>query len=247
MAEDSTGSPGSRRFGLDPAARTRIMRVGRSREPVIVVDDALLDPEAAIDEATLLQFAAADEGRGGFPGVRAKAPRPLGQALVGGAMPLVEQVFGLKRTSLTGFDSSFSIVTVPPEALHPLQRIPHIDTRDPRRLAILYYLGRGRMGGTAFYRQESTGLEQIGPDSFEAYYVARRADLARLPAEGSYPGADTPGYAETAHFEARFNRLLVYRSCSLHSGVVPSDSPLSADPRLGRLTVNIFADFASVN
>lgn len=245
MAEQPTGSAGSRRYGLDPAARVRIMRVGRSLEPVIVVDDALLDPEAAVDEAALLRFAAADEGRGGFPGVRAQAPRALAETLVGGAMPLVEQVFGLKRTSVSGLDASFSIVTVPPAQLHPLQRIPHVDTRDPRRLAILYYLSRCGKSGTAFYRQDSTGLEQIGPDSFDSYYAARRADLARLPAQAGYPGADTPGYSETAHFEARFNRLLIYRSCSLHSGVVPLDSPLSADPRLGRLTVNIFVDFAS--
>lgn len=245
MAEQSTGLPVSHRFALNPAARVKILRVGLSSEPVIVVDDTLLDPEAAIDQAALLRFDSADEGRGGFPGIRTEAPKPFAATLLGGAMPLIEQVFGLKRTSLSGVDASFSIVTTPKAALHPLQRIPHIDTRDPRRLAILYYLGRGRMGGTAFYRQDSTGLEQIGPDSFDAYYAARRSDLARLPAEGGYPGAETPGYTETAHFEARFNRLLVYRSCSLHSGVVPSDSPLSADPRLGRLTVNIFADFAS--
>jgi hypothetical protein len=243
VAEQSTGSPDNRRFGLDPAARVRILPVGRSREPVIVVDDALSDPEAAIHEAALLRFAAADEGRGGFPGIRAEAPKAFAATLVGGAMPLIERVFGLKRTSLSGFDASFSIVTVPPAELHPLQRIPHVDTRDPRRLAILYYLGRGRMGGTAFFRQDSTGLEQVGPDSFGAYYAARRADVGRLPAEGGYPGAQTPGYTETAHFEARFNRLLVYRSCSLHSGIVPSDSPLSADPRTGRLTANIFVDF----
>jgi hypothetical protein len=53
-----------------------------------------------------------------------------------------------------------------------------------------------------------------------------------------------PGYTETAHFAARFNRLLVYRSCSLHSGIIPSDTRLSADPRVGRLTVNLFLDFA---
>lgn len=244
MAEAFTEPPHGRRFGLDPAARVKIMRVGRSREPVIVVDDALLDPEAAIDQAALLRFAAADEGRGGFPGVRAKAPRPFAATLVSGAMPLIEQVFGLKRTSLSGFDASFSIVTAAPAELHPMQRIPHIDTRDPRRLAILYYLGRGSMGGTAFFRQDATGLEQVGPDRFDAYYSARRADIARLPPGGGYPAADMPGYTETAHFEARFNRLLVYRSCSLHSGVVPSDPPLNADPRLGRLTANIFVDFA---
>ena len=244
MAEATIGAPPSRRIGLNPAARVRITPIGRSREPVIAVEDALLDPDSAIEQAANLRFEAADEGRGGFPGVRARAPRALAETLVEGAMPLVERVFGLERASLSGVDASFSIVTAPPEALHPMQRIPHIDTRDPRRLAMLCYLCRGRMGGTAFFRQESTGLEQVAPDRFDAYYAARRSDVARLPPDRGYPGADMPGYTETAHFEARFNRLLVYRSCSLHSGVIPSDTRLSADPRLGRLTVNIFLDFA---
>ncbi|HET9638455.1 MAG TPA: DUF6445 family protein [Allosphingosinicella sp.] len=244
MAEAMTGPPTPRQVGLNPAARVRTMPVGRSREPVIVVEDALLDPDAAIEQAAQLGFEAADEGRGGFPGVRAQAPPALAEILVEGAMPLIERVFGLRRASLTGLDASFSIVTAPPTALHPMQRIPHIDTRDPRRLAILCYLGRGAFGGTAFFRQDSTGLEQVGPDRFDSYYAARRADLARVPPDGGYPGAGTEGYTETAHFEARFNRLLVYRSCSLHSGIIPSDTRLSADPRLGRLTINIFLDFA---
>ncbi len=244
MAEAMIGPSLPRQVGLNPAAGVRIMRVGRSREPVIAVDDALVDPDAAIEQAAQLSFEAADEGRGGYPGVRAQAPRALADILVEGAMPLIERVFGLDRASLSRLDSSFSIVTTPAAALHPLQRIPHIDTRDPRRLAILCYLGRGGIGGTAFFRQDSTGFEQVGPDRFDDYYAARRADLARMPPDGGYPGADTPGYSETAHFEARFNRLLVYRSCSIHSGVIPSDAGLSADPRLGRLTVNIFLDFA---
>lgn len=245
MAEAMTGPPRPRRVGLNPAARVRIIPIGLSREPVIAVEEALLDPEAAIEQAAHLSFEAADEGRGGFPGVRAQAPRAIAEMLVGGAMPLIERVFGLKRASLSGVDASFSIVTAPPAALHPMQRIPHIDTRDPRRLAILCYLGRGGMGGTAFFRQDSTGLEQVGPDSFDSYHAARRADLGRVPPDGGYPGAGTAGYTETAHFEARFNRLLVYRSCSLHSGVIPSDTRLSADPRVGRLTINIFLDFAA--
>lgn len=244
MAEATIGPPPPRRFGLNPAARVRVLPIGRSREPVIAVEEALLDPEAAIDWARSLRFEAADEGRGGFPGVRARAPRALAQPLVEGALPLIEEVFGLARISLSAVDASFSIVTTPPTALHPLQRIPHIDTRDPRRLALLCYLGRTVIGGTAFFRQDSTGLEQVGPGDFDAYYAARREDLARLPPEAGYPGAGTSGYTETAHFEARFNRLLVYRSCSIHSGIIPPDSRLDADPRLGRLTVNIFLDFA---
>lgn len=243
MAEASDGPSPAGQAGINPAARIRIVPVGRSREPVVVVEEALLDPQSAIEQAARLSFEAADEGRGGYPGLRAKAPRALAGLLVDGTMPLIERVFGLRPSSLSGFDASFSIVTAAPETLHPMQRIPHIDTRDPRRIAILCYLARHSIGGTAFFRQVSTGIEQVDPDSFGAYEAARRSDLARLPPGGSYPGAGTPGYSETAHFEARFNRLLVYRSCSIHSGTIPSDAALSADPRRGRLTVNLFIDF----
>ncbi|MFL6844357.1 MAG: DUF6445 family protein [Allosphingosinicella sp.] len=228
----------------NPAARIRIVRIGRSGEPVAVVDDALIEPDRAIDLAASLSFSPADEGRGGFPGIRAEAPRAFATALIDVALPLIERVFGLAPSALSGFDASFSIVTADPAALHPMQRIPHIDTRDPGRLAILAYLGRPAIGGTAFFRQDSTGLEQVGPERFDDYYAARRRDLERLGPEPAYPGRETPGYTETAHFEARFNRLLIYRSCSLHSGVIPFDRRLSADPREGRLTANIFVDFA---
>jgi hypothetical protein len=243
MAEATNGESPPREAGLNPAARIRIVPIGRSLEPVVVVEEALLDPETAIGQAAGLTFEAADEGRGGYPGLRAKAPRALGERIADGAMPLIERVFGLRRAALSRLDSSFSIVTAEPEALHPMQRIPHIDTRDPRRLAILLYLGRSAMGGTAFFRQDETGLEQVDPERFAAYEAARRSDLARLAPGSGYPRADMPGYTETAHFEARFNRLLVYRSCSIHSGTIPSDAALSADPRQGRLTVNLFLDF----
>lgn len=244
MGEATIGTVRPRGAGLNPAARIRRVPVGRSREPVIVVEEALADPEAAVAQAALLSFEAADEGRGGYPGIRAKAPRGFADLVVEGAMPAIERVFGLRRASLSRSDASFSLVTASPSALHPMQRIPHIDTRDPHRIAILLYLGRGATGGTAFFRQDETGFEQVGPDRFDSYEAARRADLGRLPPGGGYPGAGTPGYTETAHFEARFNRLLVYRSCSIHSGIIPSDASLSPDPRLGRLTVNIFLDFA---
>ena len=245
MSDAITGAAPAGEAAPNPAAQIKVVPVGRSREPVIVVEEALLDPDSAIEQAAQLDFGAADEGRGGYPGVRAKAPPALAGRLAEGAMPLIERVFGLAPTAFSGFDASFSLVTAAREALHPMQRIPHIDTRDPRRLAILCYLGRGATGGTAFFRQDSTGFEQVGPGTFDAYQAARRADLARLPADGGYPGADLPGYTETAHFEARFNRLLIYRSCSLHSGIIPLDCSLSADPRAGRLTANLFLDFAA--
>ena len=39
------------------------------------------------------------------------------------------------------------------------------------------------------------------------------------------------------------DRLIVYRSHSLHSGIIPADVAHPADPRHGRLTGNLFARY----
>jgi len=38
--------------------------------------------------------------------------------------------------------------------------------------------------------------------------------------------------------------VLVYRSCLLHCGLIPPDMPLIANPAKGRLTANIFVNYA---
>ena len=49
-----------------------------------------------------------------------------------------------------------------------------------------------------------------------------------------------PWFERTAAVPARFNRLIVYRGDLFHSGDIARPDLLSADPALGRLTVNGF-------
>ena len=44
--------------------------------------------------------------------------------------------------------------------------------------------------------------------------------------------------------EGVFNRLIVYRRNSLHSGRIDNGRPLPADPQQGRLSINAFIDIA---
>jgi len=76
------------------------------------------------------------------------------------------------------------------------------------------------------------------------YEEARDRELAA--ADASYIVGDTELYQQTAAFEAAFDRLLVYRSRSLHSGQIRSAEALSDDPRAGRLTANIFVNYRRV-
>ena len=50
-------------------------------------------------------------------------------------------------------------------------------------------------------------------------------------------------FERIADYEAVFNRMLVYRSRNLHSASLAPSFVGSADPRTGRLTLNLFLHF----
>ena len=158
----------------------------------------------------------------------------------------VRRQFFKTSVQLDRFDCSFSLVTRAPEELTPLQRVPHIDVATETRVAILHYLCGPEFGGTAFFRQDATGLEQVGPADRKRYLEARSRDLAKLSQDNQYPTASTPGYSRTTFSEARFNRLVAYRSFSLHSGIIDNPDLLSVDPAKGRLTANFFVDYKPI-
>jgi hypothetical protein len=230
-------------FAFREPLSPKVVPIGRSGEPVIVVEGLMANVQELLDEAARAIYAPADGERGGYPGVRAPLPAGYFERLLRLADPLIRKSFNLPDIRFSGMESAFSMVTRPPGTLHPLQRLPHVDTSSPLRFALLHFLCDMPFGGTAFFRQDSTGLEQVGPADFAAYAAARRDRLADLPPNSAYPGPETPGYTRTAAFAARMDRLLIYRSFSLHSGIIAPDRPLPADPRSGRLTANVFADY----
>ena len=219
----------------------QVRRIGSSREPVIVIDDFLSDPDALVAAACRAEWR--DLPPGGYPGRRAALPgayvRSVLRRLDG---PIRRQLLDAPA-QLDRFECSFSLVTQKPEDLTPLQRVPHIDVASDNRVAILHYVCRPEFGGTAFFRQISTGFEQVGSADRHRYLEARARDLADLSQISHYPADDTPGYLRTATFETGFNRLIAYRSFSLHSGIIDDPALLSPDPARGRLTANFFVDY----
>jgi hypothetical protein len=232
------------RFAFAPALTIDVVPVGNSREPVLVIDDAMEAPEALRDAARAVQPWRAMPP-GGFPGLRAGLPAGYARAMLArlhGA--IVARLLGGGTMKVARFECSFSMVCFPPAELGPLQRVPHIDVARPDRVAIMHFLCGPPFGGTAFYRQRATELEQIGPEARDRYIAARTEGLALLPPGGGYPGSDIPGYVRTAEIAARFNRVIAYRSCTLHSGVIEDAALLSPDPAKGRLVTTFFVDYA---
>ena len=231
-------------FDLNPKLSVSVGRVGPENEPVLIVEDLLREPQALVEyAASEVRFEPAWTEHGGYPGLRAPAPLNYVETLARALAPAIERAWGLREVTLARADCWLSLVTLPPERLTPLQRIPHIDTVDPLRFALLHYLCPPGSGGTAFYRHRATGLQTLAADREADYLVARDRELETLPLPPGYLLGDSAAYERTALVEDRFNRLVIYRSRHLHCAQIPEGFGFSADPREGRLTANVFLSF----
>ena len=231
------------RFALAAAVTPQIVPIGRNAEPVIVIDGVMADWTQMRGFAATQDYR--DVGRnGGFPGLRAPLPGDYVRSLLRRLDPLIRATFFAERAvKLGSFDCNLSLVTYAPAALHPTQKLPHVDFAAENRVAVLHYLCAEHFGGTAFYRHLGLDAEQIGPELRESWLAARQEEKAALPPDAGYPDQKTPGYHRIAAFDARPDRLLIYRSHTLHSGIIDRPELLSFDPQTGRLTANFFLDY----
>ena len=222
-----------------------MVQVGVERQPVLVIDDFLKHPEAMVEYA--VHDAKFGPPKTVYPGVVAQTPTAYVNALAHGLGQLIASTFQVKLETAKLTDNFFGIITIPPDQLQFLQRLPHVDCCDAGRVAILHYLCDGDQGGTAFYRHRATGYETLDSDRFAEMcsMVEREVRVSGLP-PAEYPSAAHRLYEQTAAVEARFNRLLVYRSFVLHSGQIGPQTRLDPDPRIGRLTTNTFISFDRV-
>lgn len=229
-------------FSMRPSLALSLERIGLEREPVLVVEGAMNRAEALVDyAANEVHFDPVWGPSGGYPGIRAAAPLNYVETLVRALDANIRKAFSLESVKLARAECSFSLVTLAPDRLAPLQRIPHVDTTDPLQFALLHYLCGARHGGTAFYRHRATGFETLTPERQPAYQAVRARELDGAPP--AYIDGDGPHYERTAAFESAFDRVLVYRSRTFHSGRIAADQELSDDPRQGRLTANIFINY----
>lgn len=222
-------------------SNAKLLRIGRSRSPVIVIDEFTGNVEqvaALADE--LAPFPAIQDNY--YPGVR----RLIGKAdsrAYAYALETCERTapFIGSAFAVPGFDleqASFSIVTVPPDQLQPIQRAPHFDGPEPNLFALLHYLRVPEGSGTAFYRHRATGIERVTAANLPLLERARSGELAELPP--GYVGGSTAAYEQIEMIDAVADRLIVYHGSLLHSGIIPASMRFSADPREGRLTANFF-------
>ncbi len=204
---------------------------------ILTVDDFLMEPESAIQMASLQKFAKITPQ---YPGVRATVPDAICSGWIDRLSPMLSEHFGNpgQRYEMQAW---YSIVTERPGKLLPIQRLPHVDGTDPNQLAMMLYLHSTNHGGTAFYRHKSTGFEALTDESFPRYKAALERDVAAggMP-RAAYPSDGEPYFERTYKTSGKFNQAVFYRGNILHSGVIDNELPLPADPAAGRLTINAF-------
>jgi len=219
---------------MKPALR----RFGEGEHPVVVVDDFTGNAGSIREIAAAMEPFPGSQG-GYYPGLRRyiteadETAYAYAVSLLENAAPFIGGAFGFDR--FDWIEASFSLVTAAPETLMPPQRAPHFDSTDPDYLAVLHYLAD--TAGTAFYRQRQTGIEQVDENNLTRFVDHARA--AAATASGYIQGSD-PHYEQVGLVEGAADRVVIYRGSLLHSGVIPPGTVLSADPRQGRLTANLF-------
>lgn len=227
------------RLGARPVVRTLAVE----GQPVChVIDDALVDPMAWRDFAIEAREAFSDALHNAFPGPELRLPDAVSQPLSQFFDEHLRRSFDARRTER--MYARLSMVNRSPEALQPWQWQPHVDqlTTAPGQVAVasvLYLFDDPALGGTSFYR----------PRRDAASTFAMIQDSAALEPEvfrerhGVAPGymtASNDWFEKVASVPAAFNRLIVYSGTVFHSGEIAHPERLSADPALGRLTLNGF-------
>ena len=219
--------------------KSELRTFGQSQSRVVVIDGFSGAPEAVVAIAkAMAPFP--PEGATRYPGVRRfiteadTAAHAYAMHTLRALGPFVGEAFGFRGCHW--IEASFSMVTMPPDALSPPQRAPHFDSPDPNLLAVLHFLSDTPKTGTAFYRHKATGIERVEPGNA----ATLRAAVSREAAPPGYITGSNADYEQIGLVEAVPDRLVIYQGALLHSGLIPPDIVFSDDPAKGRLTANLF-------
>lgn len=227
---------------MKPKVDINTEEIGQERRPVAIIDNFPFDPNSLIEEACKTQFNAPDGGF--YPGNRSPAPYEYAVALADILNGNLTDTFSFNAGNIARIQPMYSFVCKKPEELHPLQKIPHFDSKDNSVLACVHYLFNDdkQFGGTSFYRHNSTGYEFITPERFNIYSSKVTDDVNKfgLPSPPQYINSSTEIFAQIKSYKAAFNRALIYRTTSLHAGDIFKDHNYSCDPLTGRFTVTSF-------
>ena len=216
----------------------RVDRVGSERQPVLVIDNFLSDPDSLIEFCA--RYIKLNRVDALYPGLRASAPEGYIQLIHYYLRDIIHSTFDIDDSMVKHVKADYSMVLTPPEQLKLPQCMPHYDSLITTELAAVHYLCGSEHGGTSLYRHRSTGFEYIDEARTDIYAEQLIRDLESAAYPKAYMNGSNHLFAQIASYEAVFNRIIIYRCTSLHSGNIAPDFSFEQNPRAGRLTINTF-------
>lgn len=214
--------------------------LGHEQTPLLLIDDLVTETDWLCTQAQQVEYKTGVDNY--YPGIRSVAPVEYQSALTLSLLPLVRRVFAPQARALRLLMSAYSIATTAPQALRPIQMLPHFDNTEPLQLAMVHYLCDEAHGGTSFYRHRQTSYERISASRLPTYaaVLKQQAMAARLHQNPGYIQGSTDLFERIYQVSARMNRAVIYPGNLLHSGDIQAVAGLSADPAQGRLTISSF-------
>ena len=222
---------------LNPSPKLEVWQIGKENQAVIIVDNVLADPEVFVDYIAGRPFGA-PPAASKYPGLVAEVPRNYLNRLQDALRQPMVQIFNMHPDRHLPSYGFFGLATVPTDTMTPRQAAPHTDAHRLDSYATVHYLSPTDFGGTAFYHHKATGFELITPSRSDKFNHMRRRELD-APEGAPHPAVEDL-YVEIAYVEPKFNRLILYRAGQLHSARMDSSAELSDNPKVGRLTANLF-------
>ena len=230
-------------FALAACAQVKAFQTGNAKTPVLVVDDLMDDIENTRNYA-IHQADFEKEIHSYYPGVRALLPKAYIDSVLNYLVPQIQYYYGIDRKYNVRIRAAFfSMVSKPEEDLDVQQCIPHYDNTLINSFAIMHYLNPGEFGGTGYFRHKPTGIELVTnanqhtlQDSVNAFFRNHGAP------DKKYIRDSNEQYTLMYSIPYRQNRLLVYPSGLLHSGLIKSDRDIGDNPATARLSANIFVE-----
>jgi hypothetical protein len=226
-------------FSINPDLKINTIYVGNDQEPIIIVDDLLLQPEAVIRYAET-GYAFQKDSKDFYPGIRKPLAPAYAENIYQQLMNSFWTVFSSNATvNIKLLSSVLSLTTTQPNALRPIQSVPHFDSYLANNIAGVHYFCAEKFGGTSFYRHRTTGFETLNSQRIQEYAKILKTEVMQASTNSfDYINGDTAIFERIASIDAKFNRAIFYRSNILHSGNIQPSAGLSENPRTGRLTAN---------
>lgn len=169
--------------------KRQLRRVGKSRSPIVAIDEF----SSSVEEASRLA-GPPSQAFGGRSARPTNSPIPM-VCYQHRAAPFIGGGF-----EVDGFDlmeASFSILTTQPGELQTIQRAQHFDSSEQNIFALLHYVNVPENSGTNLYRHRATGIERVMKDRVVLFVTKAKTEASMPAADSGYMRGSDPSISKS--------------------------------------------------